>query len=90
MTKVEILAALKQLTNAERLEMAKAALRMAREDWKSLTSEEKQQQLALSAQLAILDYLQDEELTAFTALDGEEVYEYTDEDLAKLDAHAKK
>ncbi len=90
MTKVEILAALKQLTNAERLEIAKAALYIAREDWKSLTSKEKQQQLALSAQLAILDYLQDEELTAFTALDGEEVYEYTDEDLAKLDAHAKK
>ncbi|GET42485.1 hypothetical protein [Microseira wollei] len=90
MIKSEIVEALKHLTNAERLEIAKAALCMAREDWKSLTNEEKQQQLALSAQLAILDYLQDEELTAFTALDGEDIYEYTDEDFAKLDAHAKK
>lgn len=90
MIKAAIIEALKQVTNAERLEIASSALRMAREDWKSLTSEEKQQQLALSAQLAILDYLQDEELTAFTALDGEDIYAYTDEDFGKLDAHAKK
>ena len=42
---------------------------MAREEWNSLTPEEKKQQLAMSAELAILDYLQDEELTAFSALD---------------------
>jgi hypothetical protein len=41
-----------------------------------------------SAELAILDYLQDEELTVFTALDGEDFYEYTAEDFAKLDSHA--
>ena len=44
--------------------------------------------LTLVESLAILDYLQDEELTAFTALDGENFYEYTEEDFAKLDSHA--
>ena len=88
MTKTEILEILKLLTNAERLTLAKLALTMAREEWKSLTPEEKKQQLAMSAELAILDYLQDEELTAFSALDSEDFYEYTDEDVAKLDSHA--
>lgn len=90
MTKPEILEAIKQMTNAERLEVAKTALRIAREEWKLLTPAERNQQLAISAQLAVLDYLQDEELTAFTALDSEDIYEYTDEDVASLDAHAKK
>lgn len=88
MTKAEILEILKPLTNAERLTLAKVGLTMAREEWNSLTPEEKKQQLAMSAELAILDYLQDEELTAFTALDGEDFYKYTDEDCAKLDSHA--
>ena len=44
--------------------------------------------ISRSAELAILDYLQDEELTVFTALDGEDFYEYTAEDFAKLDSHA--
>lgn len=88
MTKAEILEILKPLTNAERLTLAKVALAIAREDWKSLTPQEKEQQLAMSSELAILDYLQDEELTAFSALDGEDLYEYTAEDFAKLDSHA--
>lgn len=90
MSKTEILQALKQLSNSERLTIATVALQMAREDWKTLTPAEKEQQLAISAQLAVLDYLKDEELTAFTALDGEDFYDYTDEDLANLDSHAKK
>ncbi|MFB2917763.1 MULTISPECIES: hypothetical protein [Aerosakkonema] len=88
MTKAEILAALKHQTNAERLTIAKVALRMAREEWKSLTPEEKEQQLAMAAQLAILDYLQDEELTAFSALDSEEFSESTHKDFAEIDSHA--
>ncbi|HEY9872544.1 MAG TPA: hypothetical protein V6D12_03875 [Candidatus Obscuribacterales bacterium] len=88
MTKTEILQALKQLNNAERLTIANAALLMAREEWKSLTPAQKEQQLAMSAQLAILDYLQDEELTAFTALDSEDFYDYTYGDFANLDSHA--
>lgn len=88
MTLTEILEALKQLDNAERLNIAKAALRLMREDWQSLTPAEKEQQLAMAAELAILDYLPGSELTVFTALDGEDFYEYTDEDFANLDSHA--
>ena len=88
MIKTEILEALKQLTNAERLTIAKAALRLMREDWQSLTSAQKEQQLALSAELAILDYLPGSELTVFTDLDREDFYEYTNEDFANLDSHA--
>ncbi len=88
MIKTEILEALKQLTNAERLTITKAALRLMREDWQSLTSVQKEQQLALSAELAILDYLPGSELTVFTDLDSEDFYEYTNEDFANLDSHA--
>jgi len=88
MTKAEILKALKHQSNADRLTIAKLALCLAREEWKSLTPEEKEQQLAMTAQLAILDYLQDEELTAFTALDGEGFCESTDEHFAKIDSYA--
>jgi hypothetical protein len=88
MTQTEILEALKQLTNAERLTIAKAALRLMREDWQSLTSDQKEQQLAMAAELAILDYLPGSEITVFTDLDGEDFYEYTDKDFANLDSHA--
>jgi hypothetical protein len=88
MTKTEILQALKQMTNAERLTIAKAALRLMREDWQSLTPAEKEQQLAMSAELVFLDYLPGSELTVFTELDGEDFYEYANEDFANLDSHA--
>jgi hypothetical protein len=40
-----------------------------RQDWQTLTPEQKEHQLSLSAQLAVLDYLPGSELTEFTALD---------------------
>lgn len=90
MTQTEILEALKHLTNVERLTIAKAALCLMREDWQSLTPAQKEQQLAMAADLAILDYLPGSELTVFSALDGEDFYEYTDEDFSNVDYHAKR
>jgi hypothetical protein len=46
-----------------------------RQDWQFLTSEEKEHQLNLCAQLAVLDYLPGSPLTEFTVLDREDFYE---------------
>jgi hypothetical protein len=56
----------------DRLTIAETALKLMRQDWQSLTPEQKEHQLNLSAQLAVLDYLPGGELTAFTALDRED------------------
>jgi len=88
MKTTEILQVLPELSIGERLAIANAALQSTRQVWQTLTPEQKEQHLALSAELAILDYTTDRELTAFTELDGEDFYEYSDEDFAKLDSNA--
>jgi hypothetical protein len=89
MTVAEVLQALAHLNNKERMTIAQAALSLMRQEWQALTPEQKEQQLATSAELAVLDYLPGSELTAFTALDGEEFHGYSDEETpTDVNAHA--
>jgi hypothetical protein len=66
---------LSELPNGDRLTIAQTALKLMRQDWQFLTSEEKEHQLNLCAQLAVLDYLPGSPLTEFTVLDREDFYE---------------
>jgi hypothetical protein len=66
---------IRRLTPAERLTLAETVLRLIREDLRRmappLTRVERRQRLALAAEALRLDYATGGELTAFTALDGE-------------------
>ncbi len=78
MTQVEILEELKRLTIAERLTVIEAVLQTIREDLQHISPPSKQvdrrQQLAAAAEALRPDYVAGGELTAFTALDGEDFY----------------
>jgi hypothetical protein len=86
----DVLQTLSELPNSDRLTIAETALKLMRQDWQTLTPEQKEHQLNLSAQLAVLDYLPGSELTEFTALDGEDFYEDLDETVSNttLNIHA--
>jgi hypothetical protein len=72
MTQREILEEIKRLTPTERLALIEAALRLVREDLPPVPfTMPKRKQLALAAEALRSDYLNDPDLTAFTALDGE-------------------
>jgi hypothetical protein len=76
----DVLQTLSELPNSDRLTIAATALRLMRQDWQSLTPEQKEHhQLSLSAQLAVLDYLPGSQLTELTALDSEDFYKDLDE-----------
>ncbi len=79
MTQTEILEELKKLTPAERLAVVEAAIRLIREDlqraMQPLTRADRTKQLAEAAEALLPDYTADGELTAFTALDGEDFHE---------------
>lgn len=51
------------------------------------TKEQRSQKLAVEAIRAYEEYQNDPELTIFTCLDGEDFYEYSDEDFEQLDQH---
>ena len=74
MTNSEIIDQLKQLTIAERLALIEAATRLIREDLGQPESNENadDQQMVQAAAALLEDYQIDPELTAFTALDGED------------------
>lgn len=74
MTNSEIIEQLKQLTTAERLAVIEAATRLIREDLSQPQADEnsENEQLAKAAEALLEDYRLDPELTAFTALDGED------------------
>jgi hypothetical protein len=76
MTQIDILEKLKELTAAERLSVAEAALRLVREDLQDITKStaaiEKKQELAKAARALLPDYKCGGELTVFTALDSED------------------
>lgn len=90
MTQIEILQALKHMTNAERLTIAETALRLIREDLQQQfpTPAQLEQELAAAAEALREDYAPGGELTVFTTLDGEDFYEYTDENLTDIFSHA--
>jgi len=74
MTNSEIIDQLKQLTTAERLAVIEAATRLIREDLSQPEANGRadDQQLAKAATALLADYQSDQELTAFTSLDGED------------------
>jgi hypothetical protein len=78
MDQLEIINAIKDLPAAARLAVAEATLQSLREELPPplSTLEEKRGRLAEAARIALPYYLSDPELTIFTALDGEDFYEY--------------
>ena len=76
MTQIEILEELKNLTSAERLAVAEAALSLVRKDLQRtgqrLSATQTSQQMADAAKALLRDYQTDTELTAFSALDDED------------------
>jgi hypothetical protein len=89
MSQIEIVEALKGLTAGERLAVVEAALQLLREDIEppepaitpepTITFEERSKQMAAAAESLRWYYENDPELTAFTALDGEDFYDYEEE-----------
>ena len=78
MTQGEILEELKKLPITERLTIIDAVLQTIRKDLQQLplpsVDADKKRQLAAAAEALRSDYAGDSELTAFTALDGEDFY----------------
>jgi hypothetical protein len=78
MTRTEILEELKKLSAKERLEVIEAALHLLQEDLqfieRPVTSSERKRQLAAAAATLRPDYVEDDELTSFTALDSQEFH----------------
>ena len=75
MTQTEILEELKHLTSTERLAIAEAALNLVREDLQNAApfgAPVTNEQMASAARALLIDYETDAELTAFSALDGED------------------
>jgi hypothetical protein len=75
-----ILQSLPNLSINERLQIAEFALQLVSQQRESLTKEQKKRQLALAAITAIEDYANDGELVVLSDLDGEDFYDYSDED----------
>ncbi|MGB3757525.1 MAG: hypothetical protein WBA07_14295 [Rivularia sp. (in: cyanobacteria)] len=87
METTKIIQELSNLSTSERLQIAEAALLLIRQEQDLLTREEQNQQLALAAMAAIADYAPGGELNIFNAIDGEEFYEYSDNELINKDTH---
>ncbi|MCE2721107.1 MAG: hypothetical protein ACK5RY_01275 [Dolichospermum sp.] len=75
-----ILQSLSNLSINERLQIAEFALQLVNQQRQVLTKEQKKRQLALAAITAIEDYANDGELVVLSDLDGEDFYDYSDED----------
>ena len=76
MSKTEILEELKKLAPVERLSVIETALEQLRGDLQQTepAREERKKQLALAAEALFEDYVEDEELRAFSVLDSEDFH----------------
>ena len=78
MLQTEILEELKKLSPKQRLEVIESAIHLLQEDLRQveqpLTRMERKRQLAMAAEALLPDYEEDNELTGFTALDGEDFH----------------
>ncbi|MEO1427664.1 MAG: hypothetical protein AAFS12_02360 [Cyanobacteria bacterium J06632_19] len=83
----QIIQVLPNLSTSERLQIAEAALLLIRKEQDLLTREEQKQQLELAAMTAIADYNPGGELDIFSSIDGEEFYEYPDDELTDKGTH---
>ena len=75
MTATDILDELKRLNNAERLAVIETATRLIREELRQQTLSpvaKTNQQLVQAAEALLSEYTSNNELTAFTSLDGED------------------
>jgi hypothetical protein len=79
----EILQALANLSVSDRLTIAEAALKLVLQEQNSLSKDEQKRQLKLAAMTAVADYAPGSELNIFSELEGEDFYEYPDEDLIR-------
>jgi replicative DNA helicase len=74
----EILNELRKLSNNERLAIIEAVLEMIRKDLQQTGQvqemSEKRRKLKQAARELLVDYMSDDELTAFKVLDGEDFY----------------
>ena len=74
----EILNELRKLSNNERLAIIEAVLEMIRKDLQQTGQvqemSEKRRKLRQAAKELLMDYMSDDELTAFKVLDGEDFY----------------
>ena len=76
-----ILQALPNLSVSDQLKIAESALQLVLQEKQSLTKYEQKCQLVLATMTAIADYAPDSDLNVFSDLEGEDFYEYPDEDL---------
>jgi hypothetical protein len=78
MSQTEILRELKKLSPKERFRIIETVLHQLQEEFQQLDQPiprlSKKQQLAKAAEVLLKDYNEDEELTSFTALDGEAIH----------------
>jgi len=76
MPRAELLDELKDFAPAERLTIMETALKQLREELqhpaRALTTADRKNQLFSAAEVLFADYAADNELTAFTSLDGED------------------
>ncbi len=63
------------------LTIAEVALKLVLREQNLLTKDEQKRQLTLAAMIAVVDYAPDSELNVFSDLEGEDFYEYPDEDM---------
>jgi hypothetical protein len=70
METTEILQSLPHLTIQDRLKIAETAMQLVQQEQKSMSQEQRRQQMAIAAINAVSDYLPGSELIVFTDLDG--------------------
>ena len=80
MTTTEILAALKEMTIAERLEIIETASKLIREELVNKAEHTNGREMSLATAVEVMRpyYEQGSELAMFTDLDSEDFYEYKD------------
>ncbi len=84
----EILQALTHLNSTDQLKIAETALQLIQHNHQTLTPEQRRQQMAIAACAAIADYSGNSELTAFTALDGEDFHDEPSSDVNLVSPNA--
>ncbi|HAX75061.1 MAG TPA: hypothetical protein DCY88_04295 [Cyanobacteria bacterium UBA11372] len=91
MTKVEMLAVIKQMTTQERLEMIEAISRMMREEQEEQAQRQAdmEQKLKAAAVAAIPDYMPGGALHDLWSVDSEPYYDSEEEYLSALNAEEK-
>jgi len=75
----EILQVLPLLSTDDKLKIVELALQLVNQEQKSLTSEEQKRLLAAAAKTAIDDYTEGSELLVFSEIEGEDFYDYIEE-----------